>query len=73
MFYDDHNPPHLHARYGEFEILINITDLSVFAGQFPPRAFGLLMEWTSLHNDELLVNWNLAKELKPLNPIAPLV
>lgn len=32
MYWDDHNPPHFHATYGEFEILINITDFSVYAG-----------------------------------------
>ena len=25
IFYDDHNPPHLHAEYGEHEVLVNIT------------------------------------------------
>jgi hypothetical protein len=43
MYWEDHNPPHFHATYNEFEILINITDLSVYAGYFPARAFGLLM------------------------------
>ena len=49
MYWDDHNPPHFHATYGEFEILINITNFSVYAGFLPGRAFGLLMEWASIH------------------------
>jgi len=49
MYWDDHNPPHFHATYGEFEILINIIDFSVYAGFLPGRAFGLLMEWASIH------------------------
>lgn len=49
MYWDDHEPPHFHATYAENEILIKITDLSVYAGSFPSRAFGLLMEWASLH------------------------
>jgi hypothetical protein len=53
----DHDPPHLHATYGEFEILININDFSIYAGYFPARAFGLLMEWALLHQQELLENW----------------
>ena len=35
MFFDEHNPPHFHALYGEHEILIDIHTLAIFAGQFP--------------------------------------
>ena len=31
MYFDDHNPPHFHATYGEFEIRININDFSIYA------------------------------------------
>lgn len=73
MYWKDHNPPHIHATYGEFEILINITDFSIFAGHFPGRAFGLLMEWTSIHQEELLNNWQLMKKSLPLKSIEPLL
>ena len=72
IYFDDHNPPHFHATYGEFEILININDFSVYAGNFPGRAFGLLMEWASLHQRELLANWELMKLAQPMMPIEPL-
>ena len=29
MYYDDHNPPHFHATYGEHEALIEIDGLDV--------------------------------------------
>ena len=29
MYYDDHNPPHFHAKYGDEEALISIRDFSV--------------------------------------------
>jgi hypothetical protein len=48
MFYNDHFPPHFHAEYGEQEALIDINTLAVIAGKLPPRALGLVMEWTSL-------------------------
>jgi len=41
MFFNDHLPPHLHAEYGEQEVLIDINSLAVFAGKLPPRALGL--------------------------------
>jgi hypothetical protein len=72
MYWDDHNPPHFHATYGEFEILINITDFSVYAGYLPSRAFGLLMEWTSIHQEELLMNWELMRQSLSLKTIEPL-
>jgi hypothetical protein len=38
LFYDDHNPPHFHAEYGEHEALMNITrsPSSVVACQLVP-------------------------------------
>jgi hypothetical protein len=38
MFFDDHNPPHFHAFYGEYEVLVNINSLAVFAGNLPPKS-----------------------------------
>jgi hypothetical protein len=71
MFYRDHTPPHFHARYGEFEVTVEIES-GIVNGKFPSRALSLTTEWHRLHKDELLENWNLAKERKPLNNIAPL-
>jgi hypothetical protein len=73
MFYHDHNPPHFHARYGEYSIDISIRDFSVINGSFPPRALGFVVEWASLHRDELMKNWEAACQEKPLEPIDPLL
>lgn len=72
MYWKDHNSPHFHAQYGEYEILIKIEDLSVYAGSLPSRAFGLVMEWASLHQEELMHNWELMKQDLPLKKIEPL-
>jgi len=72
MFFDDHNPAHFHAEYGEHAALIDIRNLSVFAGWLPARALGLIIEWATLHRDELLENWENAKTQKELQKIAPL-
>ncbi|MEA3356810.1 MAG: DUF4160 domain-containing protein [Candidatus Bipolaricaulota bacterium] len=72
MFFNDHNPPHFHAFYGEYEGLIDIADLSVFAGSLPPRALGLVIEWATLHQSELLNDWEKAEGQEPLNKIDPL-
>ena len=65
MFYSEHNPPHFHARYGSHKVSIDIRSLSVLEGKFPPRALGLVIEWASLHQDELMKDWELARDRKP--------
>ena len=72
MFWNDHNPPHFHAFYSGEEVLIDIRSLSVFAGDLSPRALGLVIEWATLHQAELLEDWNRAQEQRPLEPIDPL-
>lgn len=71
IFYKDHRPPHFHAKYGSFAIVVQIND-GVVEGRFPARALALVIEWYNLHKSELLEDWQLAEQLKPLNPIEPL-
>ena len=72
MFYSEHNPPHFHARYGEYKMTVDIGSLRILEGNFPPRALGLVVEWASLHKEELLSDWELAaknclpEKIKPL-------
>lgn len=47
MYYEDHLPAHFHAKYSGHRVLIDINTLSVFAGSFPPRALGLVIEWAT--------------------------
>ena len=56
MFYDDHNPPHFHARYGKDKIAIEINSLRVLEGHIPARALGLVIEWASQRHKELLTD-----------------
>ena len=72
MFFDDHNPPHFHAEYGGDVALIDIRNLSVFSGRLPPRVIGLVIEWASVHQQELFVDWDRARVQQELLKIAPL-
>jgi hypothetical protein len=72
IYYNEHLPPHFHAIYGEFEALINIETLAIFAGYLPPRALGLVIEWASLHHKELKKVWEQAINHQPLDKIDPL-
>ena len=72
MFYDEHNPPHFHAQYGEYTCCIDIRTLGIIEGYLPARVLGLVVEWAILHKEELLENWHNIGQKKPLNKIAPL-
>ena len=72
MFFDDHNPPHFHAEYADYEALIDVNTLAVFSGRLPTRALALVSEWATLHHEELLLDWQKAKSLEPLEKIEPL-
>ncbi len=72
IFYDDHNPPHFHARYGKQKVAIAIKTLNVLEGKIPARALGMTIEWASTHKEELLKDWELAKNNQPPNKIEPL-
>lgn len=72
MYFNDHNPPHFHAYYGDMECLIEIQSLTVMEGEIPSRALGMVIEWATLHKVELLENWEKASALEPLSKILPL-
>ena len=71
ILYRDHNPPHFHAIYGEYEITVGIRDAHV-TGDFPGRARSLVLEWLALHREDLVANWERARAGAPLVPIPPL-
>ncbi len=72
MYFGDHPPPHFHAFYGEYEALVRIENLSVLAGSMPARALGLVVEWASLHQEELRAAWRRASENQVPGKIQPL-
>ena len=72
MYFDDHTPPHFHAQYGEHKALLDINTLGIIAGSLPPKALGLVTEWATIYKDNLLVVWEKAKNLEPLEKIPPL-
>ena len=72
MFWGDHAPAHFHAIYGEFEILVNVKTLEIIDGNMPRRALALILEWASLHREELIEDWKLCEMKKMPAKIAPL-
>lgn len=72
MYFNDHNPPHFHVKYENFRASINIDNLGITEGNLPPRVLSLVIEWASLHREELLKNWNSIIESGIFNKIQPL-
>jgi len=72
MFHNEHQPPHFHAFYGEYGALINIQTLEVIDGGLTTRALRLVREWAELHRDELMQDWELARNKQALMKIESL-
>lgn len=72
MLYNDHAPPHFHVRYGDQKASVAIDPPALLAGKLSARVLGLVIEWTTLHRDELLVDWERARTQQPLLPVPPL-
>ena len=72
LYWREHGVPHFHAKYGEHRASFSITDLRLLEGRLPPRVTALVLEWAFVHRDELLDDWKLAQERRPLKAIAPL-
>ena len=70
MFYNDHSPPHLHARYGRAKAIIRLSDGGIIAGELPPTAVHLVREWTLARRAELEENWRRARAHEALERIA---
>jgi hypothetical protein len=73
MYYDDHNPPHIHADYNGQKILVDIIKGRVLKGAFSARQLKFVLAWAEIHQDELMQDWELAKDNQPLIKIAPLM
>ncbi len=71
MNFNDHLPPHFHARYQDQEVTVDI-ETGIVTGKMSKRALRLLFEWYDIHQAELMANWERARERRPLLKIDPL-
>ena len=71
MYYDDHNPPHIHAIYNDAEAVYGL-DGQLMEGKLPGKQQKLVEAWILLHEEELYANWQLAGNGEQLFRIEPL-
>ena len=67
----EHNPPHIHARYGEYDAAFDIAAGDQM-GDFPRRQARLIQAWIEIHREDLMINWELARTTGECCRIAPL-
>ena len=72
LYWNDHAPAHFHAKYEGQEAAVDIKSGKILQGALSRRAAKLVEDWRRLHMKELMQDWNLAKQRKPLRVIAPL-
>lgn len=62
IYNGDHRPPHIHACYNEFEVLIIIETGQIYAGDLPTKQLKLVYDWLAINADESL---SIFYELNP--------
>jgi len=72
IYYGDHLPAHFHVLYSGQTAKIDIESLALIHGSLPPRALGLVVEWASIHQEELREAFRKAAALEEPPKIAPL-
>jgi hypothetical protein len=70
MFYNDHQPPHFHARYGDAKAIVRISDGEIISGELPRTAARLVRDWTLARRSELEENWRRARGREELERVA---
>ncbi len=70
MFFNDHNPPHFHVRYGRARALVRIADGEIITGDLPPTARRMVRDWALARRAELEENWRRSRTHEPLERIA---
>ncbi len=65
IYNGEHRPPHIHADYNEYEVLINIEDKHVHSGYLPNKQLKQVFQWLELNSDWALnIFYELNQNLK---------
>lgn len=65
---NEHNPPHIHAFYGEYVSVIDVNTLEEIEGNLPKKALKIVREWIEINKNEILEIWKTQKfrKIKPI-------
>ena len=62
VYNGEHRPPHIHAIYNEFEVIVLIGTRSIYAGELPNKQLNNVLLWLEDNADWAL---NVFYELNP--------
>ena len=71
MNYNDHNPPHVHVKYQNNNAVLD-TEGEIMQGALPKKQLRLVQAWIEYRKDEILANWELARNGENVYRIDPL-
>ncbi|MGH2802511.1 MAG: DUF4160 domain-containing protein [Thermoleophilaceae bacterium] len=72
MYFDDHGPPHFHARHSEGSAKVRIDTMEVIESSLGRRQLRFVLAWAELHQHELAENWRRARAGETLQQVEPL-
>ena len=64
----EHEPSHIHALYGEYVGIFDISTHTMMEGDLPIKAQELVKEWMNLHAEELQSMWD-SQQIGKLPPL----
>lgn len=67
-----HKEPHIHVKYQDEFCVVRIPDGEILAGKLPNKKMNMVKAWISIHEEELMANWDLAVNGETPYKIEPL-
>ena len=64
----EHNPPHIHAIYGDDIAEVAIKNGEILDGHLPPKALSMVREWIEINKEDLLSIWE-TQEFRSIQPL----
>ena len=71
MYFNDHGPAHFHVRGGSTRARVRVAPPSALSGNLRGRALAVVLGWASVHQHELLDNWDRLRAGEPVRRIEP--
>jgi hypothetical protein len=57
IYADDHNPPHFHIVGPDFQVIVNIQDLTLTGGKASEKQIAEAMAWAAENTEMLILKW----------------
>jgi hypothetical protein len=57
MYADDHRPPHFHIVAPDFQVLLQVSDLRVIAGEARSAQIAEVLAWARERRESLALKW----------------